>query len=245
MSYVRKEELAEGIVLYQGDSFDVLPTLPVAELCLTDPPYGIGADKAAADAALSRIKAAGKSKAGRGWAYYGETSWDNRRPPKELFELILARSKTQIIWGGNYFTDFLPPSMQWLVWDKGQRDFSLADCEFAWTSQNKAARVFTFPRALALQDGKEHPTQKPIELMSWCLDQIKPKPKSVIDPFLGSGTTAISCVRRGIPFVGIEIDPGYFDIACRRIAAALKEPDLFVEPPKPAHQLSILDGDAA
>jgi len=233
-AYVRKVELAEGVVLYQGDCLKVLPTLGRFDAVVTDPPYGIGADKAAS-------KANGKC----GWKYYGETDWDALRPSKEIFELILARSKTQIIWGGNYFTDFLPPSMQWLVWDKGQRDFSLADCEFAWTSQNKAARVFTFPRALALQDGKEHPTQKPIELMSWCLDQIKPKPKSVVDPFLGSGTTAISCVRRGIPFVGIERHGPYFDIAVRRIAAALKEPDLFVEPPKPAHQLSILDGDAA
>ena len=236
----RVEHLAEGVTLYLGDCREILPTLGRFDAVVTDPPYGIGADKAAADAALQRIKADGKSKAGRGWAFYGETAWDSERPSKDLFELIIHCSKVQVIWGGNYFTDYLPPSMQWLVWDKGQRDFSLADCEFAWTSQNKAARVFTFPRALALQDGKEHPTQKPIELMSWCLDQLKPAPKSVCDPFLGSGTTAISCIRRGISFTGIERHEPYFDIACRRIEAALKQPDMFIEPPKPIKQESFV-----
>src|SRR5690606_31081311 len=98
----------------------------------------------------------------------------------------LAAGNEQIIWGGNYFTDLLPPTMQWLVWDKGQRDFSLADCEFAWSSQRRAARIFDYPRALALQDGKVHPTQKPVALMKWCIDQL-PKADTILDCFLGSG----------------------------------------------------------
>jgi DNA modification methylase len=239
MPYQRKEVLAEGVTMYLGDSMRILPTAPIFDACVTDPPYGIGADAAQAAAGLGRIKAAGKSKTGRGWAYYGETSWDSDRPTQELFELILSRSKVQIIWGGNYFTDYLPPSMQWLVWDKGQRDFSLADCEFAWTSQNKAARVFDFPRALALKDGKEHPTQKPLELMAWCLDQLPKTVKTVVDPFLGSGTTAVACVKRGLSVTGIERHEPYFDIACRRVAEALKAPDLFIAPPKPAEQTSL------
>ena len=79
----------------------------------------------------------------------GETDWDFERPPREIFDSIRKISKDQVIWGGNYFTDFLPPTMRWLVWDKGQRDFSLADCEFAWVSQWKAARVFDYPRGTA------------------------------------------------------------------------------------------------
>ena len=146
---------------------------------------------------------------------------------------MLACSKAQIIWGGNYFTDYLPPTMQWLVWDKGQRDFSLADCEFAWSSQNKAARIFNYGRGKAVRDGKEHPTQKPIELMAWCLDFL-PKAKTVCDPFMGSGTTGVACVRKDRAFIGIEREPSYFDIACRRIEEAYRQPRLFAEPePKP------------
>ena len=208
--------------------------------CLTDPPYGIGADKAAKAAAEQRKAAEAKpkgqrTKAGRGWADYGATNWDDVRPAKEIFDLIRANSRHQIIWGGNYFTDLLPATMQWLVWDKGQRDFSLADCEFAWSSQRKAARIFTYARALALQDGKEHPTQKPIALMKWCLSFL-PETDTILDPFMGSGTTGVACVKLGRKFIGIEIDARYFDIACRRIDDAAKQPDMFIEPTPKAVQ---------
>ena len=123
------------------------------------------------------------------------------------------------MWGGNYFTDLLPPSMRWLVWDKGQRNFSLADCEFAWSSQQLAARVLTLPRGEALQDGKEHPTQKPVRLMAWCLD-MHPKAKTVCDPFMGTGTTGVACVQSGRRFIGIERS----GITSRLRAAALNKP---------------------
>jgi DNA modification methylase len=228
----RTEQLAEGVTLILGDCRDYLPTAPIFDAIVTDPPYGIRADEAIGPASS-------------GWTQYAVNKWDRERPSKELFELILSRSKFQIIWGGNYFTDYLPPSMQWLVWDKGQRDFSLADCEFAWTSQNKAARIFTYPRALALQDGKVHPTQKPIELIAWCLDQSPKTVRTVCDPFLGSGTSAIACVKRGLSFVGVERHEPYFDVACRRIEAALKEPDMFVASPAPLKQTSMFSDEAA
>lgn len=202
--------------LYLGDCRDILPTLPKVDAVVTDPPYGIGADKAAS-----------KNEGKWGWTYYGETDWDATRPPPEVFDLILKAGKEQIIWGGNYFTDLLPPTMQWLVWDKGQRDFSLADCEFAWSSQQRAARIFDYPRARALQDGKEHPTQKPIALMKWCIDML-PKAETVLDCFLGSGTTGVAAVQMGRDFIGIEREPKYFDIACRRIEQAQKQGDLFI-----------------
>lgn len=141
---------------------------------VTDPPYGIGADKAAS-----------KNKGKNGWTFYGDTDWDSSRPPVSIFKLILEKSKDQIVWGGNYFTDVLPPTMRWLIWDKGQRDFSLADFEMAWTNQWKAARIFDYARARALKDGKVHPTQKPVELMSWCLTFV-PDAKVIMDPFMGS-----------------------------------------------------------
>lgn len=203
--------------LYLGDCRDILPTLSKVDAVVTDPPYGIGADKAAS-----------KNEGKWGWTYYGETDWDAHRPPQELFEAIRACSRDQIIWGGNYFTDFLPPTMQWLVWDKGQRDFSLADCEFAWSSQQRAARIFTYARARALQDGKEHPTQKPIAVMKWCLDFV-PKAKTILDPFMGSGTTGVAAVQMGRDFIGIEREPKYFYIACKRIEDAQRQGDFFVE----------------
>jgi len=141
--------------------------------------------------------------------------------------------------GGNYFTYYLPPSMQWLVWDKGQRDFSLADCEFAWSSQSGAARIFDYARGKALQDGRVHPTQKPVELMKWCLEFL-PKSQTILDPFMGSGTTGVACVKMGRKFIGIEREPEYFEIACKRIREAYSQPDMFIEPVKKMEQAPLL-----
>lgn len=232
----RIEHLADGVTLYLGDCREILPTLPKVDAVVTDPPYGIGADKAASDAALQRIKANGKSKAGRGWKFYGESNWDQDRPPASVFHLILEAADRHIIWGGNYFTDYLPPTMQWLIWDKGQRDFSLADFEMAWSSRQSAARIINYPRALALQDGKEHPTQKPVEVIKWCINQLPIDCEAILDPFMGSGTTGVAAVKLGRKFIGIEIKPKYFDIACRRVSEALKQPDFFIERPAPAKQ---------
>lgn len=204
--------------LYLGDCMDILPTLDKVDAVITDPPYGIGADKHA-----------GKSE--NGWTQWDISGWDSERPNLEVLKTIYKFGKVSIIWGGNYFTDVLPPSMQWLVWDKGQRGFSLADCEFAWSSQNNAARVFDYARALAMQDGKQHPTQKPIALMKWCIEQCKNNPQSILDPFMGSGTTGVAAIQMGRKFIGIEREPKYFDIACKRIEQASKQVDMFIEKP--------------
>jgi DNA modification methylase len=186
---------------------------------LTDPPYGIRADEYAA-----------KNKGRGGWKYYGDSQWDRVRPSQENFEMFLRISVEQIVWGGNYFTDYLPPKMRWLIWDKGQRNFSLADFEMAWTSQQKAARVFHYHRAKALADGKQHPTQKPIELMVWCLGFLESR-RVVLDPFMGSGSTLVACAKVGRKGIGIELDPEYFEIACERVRKAYEQPDMFVVPP--------------
>jgi hypothetical protein len=217
---VMREEIIGDCRLILGDCQDILPTLGGGGMMglLTDPPYGINADKAAA-----------KNKGKWGWKFHGDTEWDVFRPDPAIFVAMLACTDDQIIWGGNYFTDLLPPTMQWLVWDKGQRDFSLADCEFAWSSQNKAARVFNYARGKALLDGKEHPTQKPVELMKWCLGFL-PNARTILDPFMGSGTTGVACALTDRSFIGIEREPSYFDIAVRRIEEAYKQPRLFAEP---------------
>jgi DNA modification methylase len=175
-----------------------------ADLLLTDPPYGIDYGRA------------GGFSASHGWGKWRENvEWDKERPSKKTIESAISISKEAIIWGGNYFSDYLFPSMGWLVWDKGQRNFSLADCELAWRSERKAARVFTFARAKALQDGKEHPTQKPIALMSWCIEQAN-NPKTIYDPFLGSGTTLIAAEQLGRTCYGMEISSAYCDVIVKR-----------------------------
>jgi site-specific DNA-methyltransferase (adenine-specific) len=172
------------------------------DLCLTDPPYGID-------------YGAGGFSGTHGWVKREIVEWDSQRPSKKIFDIIIELSKDQIIWGGNYFTDYLPPRMRWLIWDKGQRNFSLADCELAWTSSQKASRVFTFSRAEALKDKKQHPTQKPIALMEWCLDKYQ-EANIILDVFLGSGTTLIACENLRRKCRGIEISPEYVAITIER-----------------------------
>jgi site-specific DNA-methyltransferase (adenine-specific) len=202
-----------------GDCLEVMKQLPdkCVDLVLTDPPYGIGADKAQNAAAKQRIKADGKSKAGRGWRLYPETNWDESIPTEEVFSQILRISRNQIIWGGNYFTKHLPASSGWMVWNKCQRDFSLADAELAWTSFDKAIRICDCSRGEALQDGRVHPTQKPLRLIRWCLDKRSKEGDTILDPFLGSGTTAVACYRTRRNYIGIEISPEYCKIAEKRI----------------------------
>lgn len=142
----RIERLSEGVTCILGDCRTILPTLGRLDAIVTDPPYGIGADEAAA-----------KNNGKWGWKFYGNSQWDRQRPPPSVIMSLLEISDHQIIWGGNYFTDLLPPTMQWLIWDKGQRDFSLADFEVAWSSQTLAARIFDYPRARAAgRQGASH-----------------------------------------------------------------------------------------
>lgn len=201
--------------LYLGDCMEILPTIPKLDAIVTDPPYGIDYGRA------------GGFSASHGWGAWRENvEWDQSRPSRVVFDLMGEKARELIIWGGNYFTDYLPPTMRWLVWDKGQREFSLADCEFAWTNHWKAARIFNYSRSAAKQDGKEHPTQKPVALMEWCLSFL-PDAETICDPFMGSGTTGVAAVRMGRKFIGIEREPGYFETACRRIEAAQAQGRLF------------------
>jgi len=210
-----RKEVIGNATLYQGDCKDILPDLEMVDAVVTDPPYGIDFGNN------------GNFKATHGWSKRREClKWDIEKPSKKIFDLILKVSRVQIIWGGNYFTDYLPPTMRWLIWDKGQRDFSLADFEMAWTSQNKASRIFNYARSKAIQDVKKHPTQKPIALMEWCLGFL-PESKTILDPFMGSGTTGVACMNLDRHFIGIEKDPEYFEIACKRISDAESQGNLF------------------
>lgn len=214
---MRIEQIGD-CTLYLGDSMDILPTLGKVDAVVTDPPYGIGID-----GQTQRI--AGKKSDRKGYEFKG---WDSERPERAI-KLIAAFDCDKIIWGGNYFADLLPAGNKWLVWDKGQR-IQQSDCELAYTNMAGALRVFTLNRVALMLDGAEHPTQKPVALMRWRLSFL-PDAKTILDPFMGSGTTGVACVKMGRKFIGIELDEDYFDIACKRIEVAYRQPDLFIEPP--------------
>ena len=179
-----------------------------ADLIHTDPPYGIG---------YGGSMALGQKKFG--WKQHSG-GWDESRPPKEFFDLAEAQCADRIIWGGNYFSDNLPPTMGWLVWDKGQRGFSLADGEMAWTSFDNAMRIKDLARATANREEKHHATQKPLVIVEWALEyadrHAKREPVLILDFFGGSGSTLIACEKTARDCRMMELDPKYCDVIIKR-----------------------------
>ena len=213
--------------LYLGDCREVLPTLAPCDLILTDPPYGLGIDGQ---------KQSENRNPKHNRKAHDFLGWDNETPERFVFELMRYKSAGQIVWGGNYFTDKLPyPTKGWLFWDKGQRGLTMSDGEFAWTSFDFPSRACTINRVELQADGAEHPTQKPLRLMTWCLSLV-PEAKTICDPFMGSGTTGVAAVKMGRTFVGIEREPKYFDIACKRIEDAQRQASMFEQPAARAEQ---------
>ena len=203
-----------------ADCLDVLRQLPdkCVDLLLTDPPYGI-------DIARQLVEKDPYHK--HGYQSWEIKEWDKERPSAEIFREMLRVSKNQIIWGGNYFADLLPASQGWLVWNKMQRNFSLADGELAWTSFDKALRIFDYSRGQALQDEKIHPTQKPLKLIEWCLARGSVENDLVLDCFSGSGTTAVACHNLKRRFICIERDKEYYRASCERLEQAQRQQTLF------------------
>jgi DNA modification methylase len=166
------------------------------DLVLTDPPYGIGI-------ANNPIR-----------QKHERRDWDNAPPTNQYFTDIIRTSQNQIIWGGNFFD--LPPTQCFIFWDKKQPEaFSTSMCEYAWTSFKSPAKIFRY----RVVDGilKVHPTQKPVKLIEWCLLKYSNPGDLILDPFLGSGTTAVACKRTGRNFIGIEKEPKYVEIALKRL----------------------------
>ena len=219
MTYVRKEIIGD-CTLYQADCADVMPTLGRFDACITDPPYGIA----------KKLQGGGGNSPNFTKLLKRITEWD-KFALHDLVRQAVSMCDESIVWGGNYFE--LPPSRMFLVWDKGMmmRGRSFAECEQAWCSMDKNARLITLnpPQAAGVEAEKVHPTQKPLALMKWCLTHV-PNAKTIFDPFMGSGTTGVACVQAGLSFTGIERDAEYFDIACKRIEAAYAQPDLFIAP---------------
>jgi len=204
-------------VLYRADCMDILPTLGKVDAVITDPPYGIGI-------AANPVR-----------QMHEKLDWDSFVPSANIISAVLDCAPVHVIWGGNYFD--LPPSQCFFVWDKVQpENFSLAMCEQAWVSKKGPAKMF---RQSVLSYSKEHPTQKPVSLMAWCIRMLD-EPKTIIDPFLGSGTTGVAAIQLGRKFIGIEREPKYFDIACKRIEQAVSQGQLFAPEITKQEQTSLL-----
>jgi site-specific DNA-methyltransferase (adenine-specific) len=178
------------------------------DLAICDPPYGIGDEKLTS---------------GGTWAKKykkGEASWDVR-PPDEYFLELFRVSKNQIIWGGNYFSE-LPECRCFLIWDKVTYMNTMADCEFAWTSFDKNAKIFRNYRNTS--EKRVHITQKPIQLYEWLLKNYAEKGNRILDTHLGSGSSRIAAYKMSFDFYGFEIDPDYFSASEKRFKEAISMP---------------------
>ena len=205
--------------LWHGDCREVLPLLPKHDLLLTDPPYGIGFGAKHTKWSANRA------------VHLGD--WDGEIPD---IAHIVECADHAIVWGGERFG--LPVRRRWLTWVKPDAAPTFASTEFAWTNQDKPARHFVYAIGAVNQERVGHPTQKPVALMAWCLS-FAANAQTVLDPFMGSGTTGVACVQLGRKFTGIERERKYFDIACERIARAQAQGSLIPhEAPQP-QQLEI------
>ena len=219
-----RKEVIGACELYLGDCREILPTLGKVDAVVTDPPYG--------------IKFASQPTKWQRLAGREAQTWDDTTIAE--LSAIIDVAPARVVWGGNYYP--LELSKGWLCWHKPDAPPSMANVELAWTNlaMNAKSIVHTIAATRDAEGYGYHPTQKPVAVMLWTLSQIG-LPASVLDPFMGSGTTGVACVKLGSRFIGIEINPQYFEVACKRVEAAMKQPDLFVEQPKLAKQLSLLD----
>ena len=195
---VYNEDCVEGMKRFADNYFD---------LAIVDPPYGIGCD--------GQIKSTSKHGGRRSKEFKG---WDNETPKKEYWDQLFRVSKNQIVWGANYFTEYLPSSMGWIFWDKGQRICN-SDGELAFSSFQRALRVYTLNRVHILEYGDtNHPTQKPVRLYRWILQNYAKDGDKILDTHVGSGSSRIACSKEKFDYIGFEIDKDYFDAQEKRYA---------------------------
>jgi site-specific DNA-methyltransferase (adenine-specific) len=232
---IRREEIIGDCRLILGDCLEVLPTLGPVDAVVTDPPYG---NKHGGDSARF---SGGNTRRGKG-STHGPIVGDGL--PFDPRPIMLGTS--QIIWGANYVPQHLQPGSL-LVWSKRRPHAYgtfLGDGEVAWFSRGTGIYLFehTFAGSSAALEHhgnayapSAHPFQKPIAVMEWCLQKV-PEARTILDPYMGSGTTGVACAQMGLGFVGVEIDPPHFDTACRRVEEAVRSPRMFIAPPTPLKQ---------
>jgi DNA modification methylase len=200
------------VTIYHGDCREILPSLPKVDLVLTDPPYGIGESSKKHESRGKLCKAGG----------YGQSDWDDEPISQSLWnDIAFNYSDYSIVWGGNFYNT--PASSCWLVWDKDNGSNDFADCELAWTNIKCAVRKLRYRWNGMLQEpGKphekrQHPTQKPLLVMSWAISK-SPKSQTILDPFMGSGTTLRAAKDLRRKAIGIEIEEKYCEISAKRMA---------------------------
>jgi site-specific DNA-methyltransferase (adenine-specific) len=210
------------IQLIHGDSLEALKSYADNhfDIAIVDPPYGIQRD-GQPETFTKNPKHKRK--------HHESKEWDSSIPTKEYFTELERVSKNQIIWGANYFVEHLTKgTMGWVVWDKGQHGLSMSDCELAYSSFNRATRVFTFNRGLIAQKGGSiHPTQKPVELYRYLIDGYTEENDLILDTHLGSGSIAIACHQMKRNLIGYEIDKEYYEAACKRFKEQTAQQQLF------------------
>jgi len=188
------------------------------DLAIVDPPYGIDI---AEDFAEEKHKGKSMMKG------YAKKEWDNKIPSKEYFVELKRVSKNQIIWGGNYFLDYLNATRCFVSWDKMNGTNNMADFELAWTSFNKSCRRFSMHHFSSGYSKKIHPTQKPCKLYEWLLMHYAKEGDKILDTHLGSGSIAIACDKMGFDLTGYELDKDYYDGAVKRLSNHQKQERLF------------------
>ena len=200
-----------GITLFHADCREILPHLPPVDLVLTDPPYGIGE---------ARKNFGSRSNLARADLYV-PAAWDDEPPTAETMRSVVAAGRLAIVFGGNYFG--FPAASKWLVWDK-DRTGDFADCELAWTNLGGAVRRLRFRWNGMLQEhggrhkeARFHPTQKPVPVMRWCIEQAGDGVETILDPFAGSGTALVAARDLGRKCIGVEIEERYAEIAANRL----------------------------
>lgn len=203
-----------GIYILHGDCRDYLPHLPKVDLVLTDPPYGVRMSEGFEG--FEGFGGFGKPIARR---QYPDT-WDESRPESGTFSMILEGSNEAVIFGGNFFADILPQATHWVVWDKLNTMPTFGDCELIWTSFNRKSvkkKTVEWNGLLGKEGQRFHPTQKPLELLNWCVGQYSKEGHTILDPFMGSGTTLRAAKDLGRKAIGIEIEEKYCEIAVERL----------------------------
>ena len=208
--------------LYRADCMDVLPTLGKVDCVVTDPPYGVNRDKGFGGADGFR----GKGRQIERQQYQGK--WDAERPTSERLNAVINTGGISLVCGGNYFADILPQGGFWVVWDKLNTMPTFGDCELIWTNikRNSVKKITIEWNGLIGKEGRrDHATQKPVALMERLIQEYTTG--TILDPFMGSGTTGVAALKLGRKFIGIEIDEGYFRIAVERITKEANQMKMF------------------